>query len=163
MITGEIKRFLRDDGMIKVSRTIKDNACHIKKCAQELTDRLGREPTPAELSQASQIPVEDVVTALSAAAEVESLHKVIYQGDGSSIELLDKLEDTKDENEAIINRFFVRDMLSELNENEKNIIIWRYYEQKTQSQIARKLGISQVQVSRMEKKILQGMRMKFPE
>ena len=75
---------------------------------------------------------------------------------------MDKLEDTRDENEAIINRFFIKDMLSGLNENEKNIIIWRYYEQKTQSQIARKLGISQVQVSRMEKKILQGMRMRFP-
>ncbi len=162
MITGEIKRFLRDDGMIKVSRTIKDNACHIRKCAQDLTERLGREPTPAELSVETGLPSEDVVVALSAVAEVESLHKVIYQGDGSSIELMDKLEDTRDENEAIINRFFIKDMLSGLNENEKNIIIWRYYEQKTQSQIARKLGISQVQVSRMEKKILQGMRMRFP-
>lgn len=163
MITGEIKRFLRDDGMIKVSRTIKDNASHVRKCAQELTERLGREPTPTELSEAAGLPVEDVVAALSAVAEVESLHKVIYQGDGSSIELMDKLEDARDENEAILNRFFVKDMLSQLDDNEKKIIIWRYYEQKTQSQIARKLGISQVQVSRLEKKILQGMRLRYPQ
>ena len=162
MITGEIKRFLRDDGMLKVSRTIKDNAYHISKCSEALTKRLGREPTPTELSKETGLTIEEVVSAFSAVAEVESLHKVIYQGDGTSIELMDKLEDTRDENEAVINRFFVKDMLSGLNENEKNIIIWRYYDQQTQSQIARKLGISQVQVSRLEKKILQGMRMKYP-
>lgn len=163
MITGEIKRFLRDDGMIKVSRTIKDHGMCIKKCTQELSDRLGREPTPSEIAGASGLSLEDVVTAMEALSQVESLHQVIYQGDGSSIELMDKLEDGKDENERVINRFFVRDMLKGLNEEEQKIIVWRYYDQETQSQIARKLGISQVQVSRMEKKILQGVRNRFTD
>ena len=161
MITGEIKRFLRDDGMIKVSRTIKDHGVLVKKCIQTMTKSMGREPTPAQIAEETGLSIEDVVAAMEAGAQVESLHKVIYQGDGSSIELMDKLEDTRDENEHILNRFFVRDMLSDLSENEQKIIIWRYYEQKTQTQIARALGISQVQVSRMEKKILQGMRRKF--
>ena len=163
MITGEIRRFLRDDGMIKVSRTIKDHAGLVRKCCVKLAERLGREPTPAELAKETGLSAEDVVAAMMSGAQVESLHKVVYQGDGSSIELMDRLEDTRDENEAVLNRFLVRDMLSGLNDEEKKIIIWRYFEQKTQSQIARKLGISQVQVSRLEKKILRGIRMKFPE
>ena len=126
-------------------------------------ERLGREPTPAELAKETGLSAEDVVAAMMSGAQVESLHKVVYQGDGSSIELMDRLEDTRDENEAVLNRFLVRDMLSGLNDEEKKIIIWRYFEQKTQSQIARKLGISQVQVSRLEEKILRGIRMKFPE
>lgn len=158
MITGEIKRFLRDDGMIKVSRSIKDNACHVHKSAEKLAAKLGREPTPSEIAEDTGLAGEDVVAALEAGAEVESLHKVIYQGDGSSIELLDRIEDTKNENEHLINRFFIRDMLDKLSADEKNIIIWRYFEQKTQSQIAKKLGISQVQVSRLEKRILETMR-----
>lgn len=158
MITGEIKRFLRDDGMIKVSRSIKDNACHVHKSAEKLAAKLGREPTPSEIAEDTGLAGEDVVAALEAGAEVESLHKVIYQGDGSSIELLDRIEDTKNENEHLINRFFIRDMLDKLSADEKNIIVWRYFEQKTQSQIAKKLGISQVQVSRLEKRILETMR-----
>lgn len=163
MITGEIKRFLRDDGMIKVSRTIKDHGVCIKKYIQELSDRLGREPVPSEIARASGLSQEDVVTAMEALSQVESLHQVIYQGDGSSIELMDKLEDGKDENEQVINRFFVRDMLKDLSPQEQKIILWRYFDQETQSQIARKLGISQVQVSRMEKKILQGMRTRYTD
>lgn len=158
MITGEIKRFLRDDGMIKVSRSIKDNACHVHKSAEKLAAKLGREPTPSEIAEDTGLAGEDVVAALEAGAEVESLHKVIYQGDGSSIELLDRIEDTKNENEHLINRFFIKDMLDKLSADEKNIIVWRYFEQKTQSQIAKKLGISQVQVSRLEKRILETMR-----
>ena len=115
----------------------------------------GERADTSQIAEETGLSIEDVVAAVEAGAQVESLHKVIYQGDGSSIELMDKLEDTRDENEHILNRFFVRDMLSDLSENEQKIIIWRYYEQKTQTQIARALGISQVQVSRMEKKILQ--------
>ena len=111
-----------------------------------------------QLRKASGLSQEDVVTAMEALSQVESLHQVIYQGDGSSIELMDKLEDGNDENEQVINRFFVRDMLKDLSPQEQKIILWRYFDQETQSQIARKLGISQVQVSRMEKKILRKMR-----
>lgn len=158
MITGEIKRFLRDDGMIKVSRSIKDNACHVHKAAAALSAQYGRDATIGEIAEETGLTREDVLTAMDAGAEVESLHKVIYQGDGNSILLMDKLEDNKDACEDIVNRFFIRHMLDSLGENEKKLIIWRYFQQKTQSQIARKLGVSQVQVSRMEKRILETMR-----
>ncbi len=99
MITGEIKRFLRDDGMIKVSRTIKDHGVCVKKCIQTMTKSMGREPTPAQIAEETGLSIEDVVAAMEALAQVESLHQVIYQGDGSSIELMDKLEDRRDEND----------------------------------------------------------------
>ena len=90
MITGEIKRFLRDDGIIKVSRTIKDHGVLVKKCIQTMTKSMGREPTPAQIAEETGLSIEDVVAAVEAGAQVESLHKVIYQGDGSSIELMDQ-------------------------------------------------------------------------
>ena len=101
----------------------------------------GREPAPSEIARASGLSQEDVITAMEALSQVESLHQVIYQGDGSSIELMDKLEDGKDENEQVINRFFVRDMLKDLSPQEQKIILWRYFDQETQSQIARKLTL----------------------
>lgn len=158
MIAGEIKRFFRDDGMIKVSRSIKDHGAQIRKSVEHLSDRLGREPTMEEIAKDCQLSMEDVAVAIEAAAEVESLNKVLYQGDGGQILLMDRIEDSVNVQEKIINQYFVRDMLSKLPEEEKQIIVWRYYEQKTQSQIAKKLGISQVQVSRMEKRILESMR-----
>lgn len=158
MIAGEIKRFFRDDGMIKVSRSIKDHGALVRKAIEHLSDELGREPTTEEIAKACNLSMEDVVVAIEAAAEVESLNKVLYQGDGGQILLMDRIEDSVNVQEKIINQYFVRDMLSRLPEEEKQIIVWRYYEQKTQSQIAKKLGISQVQVSRMEKRILESMR-----
>ncbi len=158
MIAGEIKRFFRDDGMIKVSRSIKDHGMQVRKSIEHLNDLLGREPTTEEIAADCNLLVEDVVIAIEAGAEVESLNKVLYQGDGSQILLMDRIEDSVNMHEKVINQYFVRDMLSKLPEDEKKIILWRYYEQKTQSQIAKKLGISQVQVSRMEKRILESMR-----
>ncbi len=158
MIAGEIKRFFRDDGMIKVSRSIKDHGIQVRKAIEHLSDVLGREPTTEEIAKESNLSMEDVVIAIEAAAEVESLNKVLYQGESGQILLMDRIEDSVNMPEKVINQYFVRDMLSKLPEDEKKIILWRYYEQKTQSQIAKKLGISQVQVSRMEKRILESMR-----
>lgn len=160
MITGEIRRFLRDDGMVKVSRSIKDNASKIHKIKENYFAENGKEASAMELSQLSGIELEDVIAALEASAEVDSLQKVIYQGDNNEICLMDKIEDPEDASEKVLNKMLINDLLNGLKPNEKDIIILRYYCNQTQSEIAKRLGISQVQVSRIEKKILASMRSK---
>lgn len=158
MITGEIKRFLRDDGMIKMSRSIKENGWKIRMASERLMNLLGREPTINEISKETELPVEDIIIALEANVEVESIYKTVYQGEGNQIYLLDKLPEKKDENEVLLNRILIEQLLEILNEDERKLIILRYYKDKTQVEVARELDISQVQVSRLEKKILKRMR-----
>ncbi|MCI6164497.1 MAG: SigF/SigG family RNA polymerase sporulation sigma factor [Lachnospira sp.] len=161
MITGEIRRFLRDDGIIKVSRTIKENAVKCAKAVEELRKDNCKEPTIEEIAKKSGLETEDIVMSISASSEVESLNKVIYQGDGNEVLLMDKIEDNVSRHEELLNSIVVRELLEDLTEREKNIIIMRYFDEMTQTQVADKLGISQVQVSRMEKKILGTMRSKL--
>lgn len=161
MITGEIRRFLRDDGIIKVSRTIKENAVKCAKAVEELRKDNCKEPTIEEIAKKSGLETEDIVMSISASSEVESLNKVIYQGDGNEVLLMDKIEDSVSRHEELLNSIVVRELLEDLTEREKNIIIMRYFDEMTQTQVADKLGISQVQVSRMEKKILGTMRSKL--
>ena len=161
MITGEIKRFLRDDGMLKVSRTIKENAVKIRGVRETMSSELNREPTIEELSQKTGISKEDVVLALDSANEVESLHKTVYQGDGSAILLMDRLEENRNDQEELLNRLLLEELLKELSDQERELITLRYFEEKTQSDIAKRLGISQVQVSRMEKRILTRLRLQM--
>lgn len=158
MITGEIKRFLRDDGMIKVSRTLKDTANKVRLAKDSLNGRLQREPTLEEIARELQIEQEEIVMALEAVGEVESLHKTIYQGDGSAISLMDKIEEVKNPNEELINHLVLQQIMDKLEEKEKSIIYMRYFLDKTQAEVAKKLDISQVQVSRIEKKTLLRMR-----
>lgn len=158
MITGEIKRFLRDDGMIKVSRSLKEIAGKVRITKEILSNRLDREPTIEEVSSELGIPTEDIIMALESNAEVESLYKTIYQGDGNAIYLIDKIEQTKDENEILIDHIALREIIDSLDDKERNLIELRYFKDKTQTDIAKELGISQVQVSRLEKKILKVMR-----
>ena len=158
MIAGEIKRFLRDDGMIKVSRSLKEAAGKAKMVSQRILEESGREPTLEEVAAEIGISSEELVMAMDSQCEVESLHKTIYQGDGNAITLMDKLEETTDANEELLNRMALEELLGELGENERKLIEMRYFEEKTQMEIAKEMGISQVQVSRMEKKILLRMR-----
>lgn len=158
MISGEIKRFLRDDGMIKVSRTLKETAYKVKKAREEIINRTGIEPKLEELSELLEIDVEEIVASLEANVEVESIHKTVYQNDGNSVYLMDKLACEEDENETLLNQMVVEGLLEKLDAAEQKIIKLRYYENKTQTEIAKEVGISQVQVSRMEKKILLKMR-----
>ena len=158
MISGEIKRFLRDDGMIKVSRTLKETAYKVKKAREEIVNQTGIEPKIDELSKLLDIDVEEIVASLEANVEVESIHQTLYQNDGNTVYLIDKLANEKDENETLLNHMVVQDLLEHLEETEEKIIKLRYFENKTQSEIAKDIGISQVQVSRMEKKILLKMR-----
>ncbi|BCN30028.1 RNA polymerase sporulation sigma factor SigF [Anaeromicropila herbilytica] len=161
MITGEIKRFLRDDGMIKVSRTLKETAGKVKITREILNNKLGREPTIDEIACELQIETEDIVMALESNAEVESLYKTIYQGDGNAIYLIDKLEQSTDENEIMIDKLALKEILDSLDRKDRDLIELRYFYDKTQTDIAKELGISQVQVSRLEKKILRMMKEKM--
>ncbi len=160
MISGEIKRFMRDDGMVKVSRTLKENGIHIRRVAESVAAELGREATLEELSAATEMKREDIVLALEAGNEVESLHKTVYQKEGSEISLMERIPSDKDEAETVVNQLLLEQLLAELDEQERQIIHMRYFEEKTQTQIAGILGLSQVQVSRLEKRVLGSMRKK---
>lgn len=158
MITGEIKRFLRDDGMLKVSRSLKETAAKIRGIREKYTNLYGRDPTIDELEAELGIDKDDIIMALETGAEVESLYKTIHQGDGSPIYLIDKLTETKDESENLVDRLALKEIIASLDEKEQEIIRLRYFKDRTQTDIAKELGISQVQVSRMEKRILRIMR-----
>lgn len=161
MISGEIKRFLRDDGMIKVSRYLKETAWKAYLAREELEKKLGKEPTVTEVSAELGVPAEEIILAMESAAEVESLYKTIYQGDGNAIFLMDRIEEKENKNEVLLNHMVLKEVLESLEEKEQRLIRMRYFEEKTQNQVAAALSMTQVQVSRMEKKILQKMRGRF--
>lgn len=159
MISGEIKRYLRDNNsLIKMSRSMKENGWKIKQAKERLAYELGRDATVEELAAATELSTEDVVTALEANSEIESIYKTVYQGDGNEIYLVDRIREEKNETELLLNRMTVETLLDSLTESERLLIISRYFEDKTQTETAKLLGISQVQVSRLEKKILLKMR-----
>lgn len=162
LITGEIKRFLRDDGMLHISRSMKENAVKIKQMSEQIQKEEGREPTLFELSKRLQLSPEEIAAALASAAEVESLHKTIYQKDGSPICLMDRIEQTaqglENNPEGIVDRIVLKSSFDQLTEPEQEIIRMRYFHDMTQVQTAAVLGVSQVQISRQEKKILQKLR-----
>ena len=159
MISGEIKRYLRDNNsLIKMSRSIKENGWKIKAAQERLNFELGRDATLEELATATELSMEDVVTALEAGSEIESIYKTVYQGDGNEIYLVDRIREEKNEAESLIDRMTVEQLLTGLTEEERILITFRYFEDKTQVETAKRLGISQVQVSRLEKKILLKMR-----
>lgn len=176
MITGEIKRFLRDDGPVKVSRTIKENAVKVKLARQRIQAAEGREPTVQEIAEDAGLPVEDVVLAMEADTSVESIYAAVYQDDGSEVYLVDKVVhggngsvgssvvsgcDGEDaEKEKVLNHMLLNQLLEGLKPEDRELICMRYFQNKTQTEIATKLGVSQVQVSRMEKKILLNLREK---
>lgn len=161
MIAGEIKRFLRDDGILKVSRSLRENCGKIYQYREMLERTLGREPTLEEISKELGLSVEDLVLAMDSGAEVESLHKTIYQGEGNEISLMDKLPEKENRQEKLIDRILLEELLGSLESKERRLIYMRYFQDMTQTEIAGVLGVSQVQVSRMEKRILEKMRGKL--
>ena len=161
MIAGEIRRFLRDDGMLKVSRSLKELAGRIYSTKDALEKKNGREPTLYEVARELGVSQEDLVLAMEAATQVESLQQAIYQGEGNDISLMDKLEEEENQSDQVVNRLLLEDMLKSLEGRERQLIYMRYFQEKTQAAIAREMGISQVQVSRLEKKILGKLRKKM--
>lgn len=158
LIVGEIKRFLRDDGIIKVSRSIKENAWKVRRASEQIAKKLGRDATMEELQKETALSSEEIVLAMEASAEVDSIYKTVYQGDGSEITLADKLTIEKDDKEEVLNHMLLKQLMEHLEENDRTLIDLRYFQEKTQMEVAKELGISQVQVSRLEKKILIKMR-----
>lgn len=161
MITGEIKRFLRDDGLIKVSRNLKENGARIKQAREKLQAKLGRDVTLQELSEETGMERTEIVMALEANGEVESIYKTYSPENGKESCLADRLPQERDNHEILINHMLLEQLLEELSEEERQLIKMRYFEECTQMQVAQAMGISQVQVSRMEKKILLSMRKKI--
>lgn len=161
MIMGEIKRFIRDDGMIKVSRSLKETANKARVVKEMLTKSLGREPTICEIADKLQIEAEELVMAMEAGSAPESLYSILHEGDTNPILLIDRIDEGSDDENKVINKIALRQILDSLKPREKQIIVLRYFKEKTQTQIAKILGISQVQVSRIEKKILNEMRKKI--
>lgn len=163
MISGEIKRFLRDDGMIKVSRSLKELSYKAHLAREKLQEKLRRDPTLEELAEEMQVEKEDLVMALDSGNEVESLYKPVYQKDGNEVALMEKLEEKEVQEEKILNRMLLKELLDGLEKEARQLIYLRYFANKTQTEIGKELGISQVQVSRMEKKILKSLRGKIDE
>ncbi|NLJ87605.1 MAG: RNA polymerase sporulation sigma factor SigF [Epulopiscium sp.] len=162
MIMGEIKRFMRDDGMIKVSRSLKEIASKARLAKERLTKILEREPSIQELAEEIGIEVEELAMALEASSDVESLQSVIFEGEGTNpITLIDKVDLDFNQETKMIDKIALNQIIERLKPKEKQIILMRYFKDKTQTEIADIIGISQVQVSRIEKKILQTMREMF--
>lgn len=158
MISGEIKRFLRDDGMIKVSRSLKELSHKSLQAREKMTAKLGREPTIEELSEEMGVAKEELVQAMEAGGEVESLYRPIHQKEGTEIRLLDKIEEKEKREEKILDRLVLKQLLETLAPEERRLIYLRYFADRTQSEVGKIMGISQVQVSRMEKRIIENLR-----
>ena len=158
MIAGEIKRFLRDDSMIKISRSLKELAIRAAKLREQLLMERGEEPGVEELSELLGVEPEELVQAMDGSAEVESLQKIVYQGDGEGLSLMDKVEQGKDEEETLLRQLLLEQLLRSLEPKERRLIMLRFFHDRTQTQVAEELGMSQVQVSRLEKKILTALK-----
>lgn len=161
MIVGEIKRFLRDDGIIKVSRSLKQTANKAKYTKEILSKKLGREPTIQEISDELNIDREDVIMALESSYHPDYLYDVIHQNEGNPLYLIDKVSFDDDNEKEIIDKIVLQELLGELKERDRQVIMLRYFQDKTQVEVAKLLGISQVQVSRIEKRIIEEMKKKL--
>lgn len=157
MITGEIKRFMRDDGAVKVSRSIKEIAIKGRRCREILISRFGREPTIKEIALECGESPEMIAEAFEAVTPPSSIYESVYDDGGKEIALIDKLEGECHE-EEIINKVMLENAINSLEPRERQVIVMRYFQNKTQSEVAGKIGVSQVQVSRIEKKTLEKIR-----
>lgn len=160
-ILGEIKRFIRDDGPIKVSRSTKELGIKIKDLQREYLQKNGVEISILQLEEELNISKEEIAFALDSMNPIESIYMEKDNGNENGQSILETLRSKTDEAEVIANKIALKEVMDRLEEEEKQIILLRYYKEKTQTQVAKILGISQVQVSRIEKKILQSMKMKL--
>ncbi|MFU0823652.1 RNA polymerase sporulation sigma factor SigF [Clostridium sp.] len=161
MIMGEIKRFLRDDGLIKVSRSVKYAARKLHYDKEKLTKQLNREPTVEELAKFSGMTSEEVIFSIEAVNEPKYLYDTIHQDDGSPVYLIDKIKQGENEGTETLDKIALKEALNKLDARSRQIIVLRYFKDITQVKVAKMLGISQVQVSRIEKKVLKIMKEKL--
>lgn len=155
MILGEIRRFLRDDGIIKVSRSLKETAAMAKAAAEKISNEKGRDATVKEIADAICKNPDEVMLSLEATQPTESLYKTVNDSESSPILLIDKLHPQNQHNEErFLTSIALKQAIEKLPVKEKQILLLRYYKEKTQSEVARIMGVSQVQISRIEKKLL---------
>lgn len=157
MIIGEIRRYLRDNNSIRVSRSLRDIAYKALQARDQLVNKNLKEPTITEISQELNLPKEDVVFALDAIQEPISLFEPIFHDGGDAIFVMDQVKDEKAEDEVWLHGIAIREAINKLNKREKHILSLRFYEGKTQMEVADEIGISQAQVSRLEKNALRQM------
>ncbi len=160
---GEIKRYIRDDGPLKVSRSIKELGIKIRELQKEYLHKKGEEITIEKIAQELKVSKEDITLALEATNTVDSIESSVYTNhkDGNSISLVETITNTKNEEELITNKLAINQLIENLEKRDKEIILLRFYKEKTQAQVAKILGITQVQVSRIERRILENMRGKL--
>ena len=160
-ILGEIKRFIRDDGAIKVSRSTKELASKIIQLQEEYQEKKGKELSVSEIAQILKISREEISFALDAVRPVNSIYEERTTGSEDDRTIIDRLANKEDEATTITNRLVLKQLIENLNDREKQVILLRFYRDKTQAQVAKVLGITQVQVSRIERKILDSMKLKL--
>ena len=160
---GEIKRYIRDDGPIKVSRSIKELGSKIKELEREYLIKKGKEITEEEIQKELKVSKEDIILAKEAMRNIESIDNASYtnEKDGNTINLIERISNNKDEEEILTNKIVVKDLINQLETRDKQVIVLRFFKEKTQSQVAKILGVTQVQVSRIERRILNSMKMKL--
>lgn len=158
MIIGEIRRFIRDDNPVKVSRPIKELAYKIHRTQEKLQGMKGREPTIAEVAQVMKIDAADIVAALEAIQPVASIFELAFHDDNDSVTLLDQIKRSENQEGPLLDHLALKEILARLPQKERTIIELRFFEDKTQAEIASLIGLSQVQVSRLEKSTLKAIR-----
>lgn len=158
MIEGEVKRYLRDYSAIRVSRSLRDTAYRILQCKEAMTLQGAAEPTPEELAKRLELPPEAVVEAMDAMSAPISLYEPVYSDGGDPLTVMDQVRDTKNTDEQWIERIALREAMNRLNEREKRILALRFFDGKTQMEVASEVGISQAQVSRLEKNAIASLR-----
>ena len=158
MIAGEVRRYLRDNSAIRVSRSIRDVAYRVLQCKEALLVRLGREPTLEEISEELSLPMEDISEALDAVCAPVSLYDPVYSDGGDPLTVMDQVRDTKNTEGSWMEHITLRNAFRALNDREKQILSLRFYDGKTQMEVANAMGISQAQVSRLEKGAISAMR-----
>jgi len=161
MILGEIRRFLRDDGIIKVSRNLKEIAYSAKSAAEKIYLKEGREATVLEIAKLINCSVGDVTLSLEATQPTESIYRSIHDGENSQILLIDKINTNPDGEDNLLTNVALKQAIDTLPPRERQILLLRYYKEKTQSEVAKIMGVSQVQISRIEKKLLGILRKKI--
>ena len=158
MIAGEVRRYLRDNSAIRVSRSIRDVAYRVLQCKEAMTAKAGKEPTLEEIAKELELPMEDVSQALDAVCAPVSLYDPVYSDGGDPLTVMDQVRDTKNTDERWMEQITLRNAFQALGDREKQILSLRFYDGKTQMEVASSLGISQAQVSRLEKSAIGAMR-----
>ena len=160
---GEIKRYIRDDGPIKVSRSIKELGMKIRELQKQNMDKKGEEIKLEKIAKELKVTKEDVVLAIEATRNIESIESATYTNnkDGNTVRLIEKISNNKNEEEILMNKLVIKDLINGLEKRDKQVIMLRFFKEKTQTQVAKILGVTQVQVSRMERRILKNMRMQL--